>query len=74
MTIIEMLKQSAILTALGMAVVFVFLWVMIIFVDIAGRIIRRSEPVGDGQRKAAEGGGQAAAPPEIAAAITAAVI
>jgi Na+-transporting methylmalonyl-CoA/oxaloacetate decarboxylase gamma subunit len=41
MTILEMLKQSAILTLLGMTIVFVFLWVMIGCVSMAGRLTHR---------------------------------
>ena len=39
MTIFDMFQQSAILTVLGMAVVFAFLWVMIICVNLVGKII-----------------------------------
>ena len=39
MTIFQMLKQSAILTVLGMAVVFGFLWIMIICVNLVSKII-----------------------------------
>jgi oxaloacetate decarboxylase gamma subunit len=39
MTIVEMLRQSAILTFPGMTVVFVFLWIMIICVNAAGKLI-----------------------------------
>ena len=39
MTIFQMLEQSAILTVLGMAVVFAFLWIMIICVNLASKII-----------------------------------
>jgi oxaloacetate decarboxylase gamma subunit len=41
MTITEMLEQSAILTVLGMVVVFIFLWVMIICVNLAGKAIHK---------------------------------
>ena len=41
MTIMEMLGQSGILTVLGMAVVFAFLWIMIIFVNLTGRVIKK---------------------------------
>ena len=34
-----MLEQSAILTVLGMAVVFAFLWIMIICVNLASKVI-----------------------------------
>ena len=40
MTIFEMLEQSGILTVLGMAVVFIFLWIMIVCISFAGRIIQ----------------------------------
>ncbi|MDR1596327.1 MAG: OadG family protein [Treponema sp.] len=36
-----MLEQSGILTVLGMAVVFVFLWVMIVCVTLVGKLIHR---------------------------------
>jgi oxaloacetate decarboxylase gamma subunit len=39
MTIFTMLEQSAILTVLGMLVVFVFLWLMIICVNVVGKLI-----------------------------------
>jgi oxaloacetate decarboxylase gamma subunit len=41
MTILEMLEQSAVLTFLGMAVVFLFLWLMIICVNLTGRLIHQ---------------------------------
>ena len=41
MTILEMFQQSAILTLLGMAVVFAFLWIMIIAVNFINKIIRK---------------------------------
>ncbi|MDR3248175.1 MAG: OadG family protein [Treponema sp.] len=34
-----MLEQSIILTLLGMAIVFVFLWVMILFVNWVGKLV-----------------------------------
>jgi oxaloacetate decarboxylase gamma subunit len=74
MTIAEMLEQSTILTVLGMAVVFIFLWLMILCVNLTGKLIHRmgldkdvnapapSAPVqGDGVK------------PETAAAISAAI-
>jgi oxaloacetate decarboxylase gamma subunit len=39
MTITEMLQQSAILTLLGMAIVFAFLWLMIICVQWVGKLV-----------------------------------
>jgi oxaloacetate decarboxylase gamma subunit len=41
MTILEMLEQSAVLTVLGMAIVFLFLWLMIICVNLTGRLIHK---------------------------------
>ena len=41
MTIAEMLEQSAILTFLGMTVVFVFLWIMIICINAVGKIVHK---------------------------------
>ena len=43
MTILEMLEQSAILTVLGVGVVFLFLIIMIICVSLMGKIIRYLE-------------------------------
>ena len=40
MTILEMLEQSAILTVLGVGIVFSFLLIMIICVTLLGKIIR----------------------------------
>jgi oxaloacetate decarboxylase gamma subunit len=41
MTILEMLQQSTILTVLGMAVVFLFLWMMIVCVNAVGKLIHK---------------------------------
>jgi oxaloacetate decarboxylase gamma subunit len=41
MTILEMLEQSTILTVLGMAVVFLFLWLMIICINLTGKLIHK---------------------------------
>jgi oxaloacetate decarboxylase gamma subunit len=41
MTIIEMLQQSTVLAVLGMTVVFVFLWIMIICVNLTGKLIHK---------------------------------
>ncbi|MDR0375000.1 MAG: OadG family protein [Treponema sp.] len=41
MTIFEMLEQSAILTVLGMGVVFFFLWIMIICVNLTGKLVHK---------------------------------
>jgi oxaloacetate decarboxylase gamma subunit len=71
MTISEMLQQSAILTILGMAVVFVFLWFMIICVNLVGKIISKSGL--DKDTLKTETPKNANKNPEITAAITAAV-
>jgi oxaloacetate decarboxylase gamma subunit len=42
MTIFEMLEQSAVLTVLGMTVVFAFLWVMIVCVNLAAKLIHKA--------------------------------
>jgi oxaloacetate decarboxylase gamma subunit len=41
MTIFEMLEQSLLLTVLGMGIVFLFLWLMIICVNLTGNLIRK---------------------------------
>jgi oxaloacetate decarboxylase gamma subunit len=41
MTIVEMFQQSAILTVLGMGIVFCFLWLMIICVNVVAKIIAK---------------------------------
>jgi sodium pump decarboxylase gamma subunit len=41
MTIFEMLNQSAILTVLGMLVVFVFLWIMIMCINFIAIVIKK---------------------------------
>jgi oxaloacetate decarboxylase gamma subunit len=41
MTIHEMLEQSALLTVLGMTIVFLFLWIMIICVNLVSRLIHK---------------------------------
>jgi oxaloacetate decarboxylase gamma subunit len=41
MTILEMLEQSALLAILGMAIVFFFLWILIICVNVTGSVIRK---------------------------------
>jgi oxaloacetate decarboxylase gamma subunit len=39
MTIIEMFKQSAILTVLGMTIVYAFLWLMIVCINLVGKLV-----------------------------------
>jgi oxaloacetate decarboxylase gamma subunit len=75
MTIVEMLEQSGILTLLGMAVVFAFLWIMIVCVNLVGKLIHR---LGWDQdilqtEKATPKSKNKAVTPEITAAISAAV-
>ena len=41
MTIVEMLGQSTVLTILGMAIVFGFLWLMIICIKVTGKLIHK---------------------------------
>ena len=41
MTIFDMLEQSSILTLLGMAVVFTFLWLMVICVNLTSKLIAK---------------------------------
>ncbi|MDR2094621.1 MAG: OadG family protein [Treponema sp.] len=74
MTIMEMLEQSAILTVLGMAVVFVFLWIMIVCINVTGRAIHRMGLDKDVQPPPAHPpASQAGTPPQVTAAISAAV-
>jgi oxaloacetate decarboxylase gamma subunit len=75
MTIGEMFEQSAILTVLGMAVVFAFLWLMIICMSGLARLIHKTgwdkdirQPKKDIPKNT---GGKAS--PEVTAAVTAAV-
>ena len=76
MTIFEMLQQSAILTILGMTVVFVFLWIMIVCVNLTAKLIHKlgldkniEQPEYQAPPRTSE-----TVPPEITAAITAAVM
>jgi oxaloacetate decarboxylase gamma subunit len=74
MTIVEMLGQSGSLTILGMAVVFLFLWIMIICVNLTGRMIHRMGLDKDVQQPPAQApAAQAGTPPQVTAAISAAV-
>ena len=75
MTIMEMLQQSAVLTVLGMGVVFIFLWLMIICISLVGKIIHKmgldkdiEQPKYPQQQKPS-----GTITPEITAAISAAV-
>lgn len=79
MTILEMLEQSAIVTVLGMTVVFVFLWIMILCINAAGKLIHRmgldkdipQKPKQETPKRPSEA--IPPVPPEISAAISAAV-
>jgi oxaloacetate decarboxylase gamma subunit len=41
MTIFEMLEQSTLLTVIGMAVVFAFLWIMIICINATAKLVHK---------------------------------
>jgi oxaloacetate decarboxylase gamma subunit len=76
MTIMEMLQQSTILTVLGMAVVFAFLWLMIICINWIGKLIHAlgwDKDVQPSKNEAPKNANGAVAP-EITAAITGAVM
>jgi oxaloacetate decarboxylase gamma subunit len=75
MTIFEMLEQSGVLTLLGMAVVFAFLWVMIISVNVVGKLIHRfgwDQDILQAKPEAPKSRNKAVTP-EITAVISAAV-
>jgi sodium pump decarboxylase gamma subunit len=74
MTIAEMFGQSGVLALLGMAVVFTFLIILIIFMDIVAKFIRVmgwDEDVNPKKAAAAEGAASDNA--AVVAAVTAAV-
>jgi oxaloacetate decarboxylase gamma subunit len=71
LTIFEMLEQSMILTVLGMLVVFVFLWIMIILVNLTGKAIHNMGL--DKDLKESPVSSRAGTPPQVIAAIGAAV-
>ncbi|MDR1353751.1 MAG: OadG family protein [Treponema sp.] len=74
MTIIDMLEQSVILTVLGMAVVFAFLWLMIVCVNLTGKFIQRmgwDKDIRDPKEEAPKAAAQNAA---VTAAISAAIV
>lgn len=75
MTILEMLQQSTILTVLGMSVVFVFLWVMIICMNLTAKLIRKLSVDKDIKQPKYESPAKSGKTvnPEITAAISAAV-
>jgi len=75
MTIYGMLEQSGVLTLLGMAVVFAFLWIMIICVSFTGKLVKAfgldKEKGNESGQRQEETSGKASQ--GIVAAITAAV-
>lgn len=73
MTISEMLQQSVVLTILGMAVVFAFLWLMILCVNGVGKLIQKTGMDKDIRKSAAPKKPAGAAAAEITSAISAAV-
>ena len=75
MTILEMLQQSAVLAVLGMAVVFVFLWIMIVCVNLTAKLIRKAGWDKDIEKPQYQPPPKTSGtvPPEITAAISAAV-
>ena len=75
MTIIEMLQQSAVLTVLGMTVVFIFLWLMIICVNLTAKLIRKMGLDKDTEQAKYQPPQKAGGtvPPKVTAAITAAI-
>jgi oxaloacetate decarboxylase gamma subunit len=76
MTIAEMLEQSAILTVLGMATVFVFLWFMIICVNMIAKLVHKigwDKDVRQSLNTPPPQKSTGAVGPEIIAAITAAI-
>jgi oxaloacetate decarboxylase gamma subunit len=68
----EMFEQSAILTVLGMTIVFAFLWLMIICVNLIGKLVHTlglDKDVDPSKDQAPQSG----TPPGIIAAISAAL-
>ncbi|MDR0403598.1 MAG: OadG family protein [Treponema sp.] len=73
MTIGEMLEQSAVLTVLGMTIVFAFLWLMIICMNGLARLIHKMGWDKDTQPPRNDVPKNTGGTPEVTAAITAAV-
>jgi oxaloacetate decarboxylase gamma subunit len=70
-----MLEQSAILTVLGMSIVFIFLWFMIICVNFIGKLVHKmgwDKDIRTPENKAPIGSRRGPGP-EVAAVISAAV-
>ncbi|MDR0568643.1 MAG: OadG family protein [Spirochaetaceae bacterium] len=75
MTILEMFEQSALLTLIGMAVVFGFLWLMIFCINATAHLIHKLGLDKDAETPAVKPPPQAVpqTPPEVIAAISAAI-
>ena len=73
MTIMDMLGQSGILSVLGMGVVFAFLFIMVIAVNLMGKIVHALGADKDILQASGSAAGITAKSSEVAAAITAAV-
>ena len=75
MSILEMLEQSVILTVLGMTVVFTFLIIMVIIIDLTGKLINKHERDADimQTQNCIAHATEKTIPPEHIAAISAAV-
>ena len=75
MTIMEMLQQSVVLTIFGMVVVFSFLWLMTICIELTGKIFNAMNQKKGAPQAGVEGAGaNGAATPELTAAIAAAIV
>jgi len=76
MTIMVMLQQSAVLTVLGMAVVFAFLWLMIICMNFTAKLIHKLgwDKDIEQQKYQMPQEQSVTVPPEITAAISAAIM
>ena len=75
MTILEMLQQSAVLSVLGMTVVFIFLYIMIVCVNLTAKLIQKMGWDKDIEKQKYQPPRKQdrAVSPEITAAISAAV-
>ena len=73
MTIFDMLEQSVVLTVLGMAVVFTFLWLMVICVNLTSKLIAKISRDKDAPQPGSENSTNTGAQPGHIAAISAAV-
>ena len=73
MTIIEMLQQSAVLTIVGMAVVFIFLWFMTVCISFIGKFFKGVDEPEKNMAQGLKNLPLETVKPEIVAAITVAV-